>query len=177
MRDPLLERTTVLGLARSWPLPRLTRSRLRRTKRGRWRSVFAQFSLTQIKAIQAEGAHLKHRLRGHLWKQLKSEPRRPWPNRIAPRHLFGSGPGRLQGDLRHEKEPPSCTSPRLGFQLKRRGEHCCRPRHSHICPARLVRQEPLDVSLVPLSGQSGHGWTCCWFDPVANDPFETWFVL
>jgi hypothetical protein len=21
-----------------------------------------------------------------------------------------------------------------------------------------------------LSGHSGHGWTCCWLDPVANDP-------
>jgi len=28
-------------------------------------------------------------------------------------------------------------------------------------------------SLLPLSGRSGHGRTCCSLHPVANDPFET----
>jgi hypothetical protein len=23
-------------------------------------------------------------------------------------------------------------------------------------------------------GHSGRGWTCCWFDPVENDPFRTY---
>ena len=29
------------------------------------------------------------------------------------------------------------------------------------------------MNLLPLSGHSGHGRTCRWFDPVANDPERT----
>jgi hypothetical protein len=24
--------------------------------------------------------------------------------------------------------------------------------------------------MIRSSGHSGHGWTCCWLDPVANEP-------
>jgi hypothetical protein len=32
---------------------------------------------------------------------------------------------------------------------------------------------PFAEPLLPLSGHSGHGRTCCWLDPVVNDPSET----
>ena len=33
-----------------------------------------------------------------------------------------------------------------------------------------IAAEANTLILLPLSGHSGRGWTCCWLDPVANDP-------
>jgi hypothetical protein len=44
--------------------------------------------------------------------------------------------------------------------------------HVHGCtinPQRPVA-EPLMLKLLPLSVFNGHSRTCCWLDPLANDP-------
>ena len=79
---------------------------------------FAQFSLTQIKDIQAEVPTLStgSEKLGDLWKQRLSLSQGGLGRiEIAPRHLFGSGPGRLKGRvsaLPQKRNPKQST--RLG---------------------------------------------------------------
>ena len=42
------------------------------------------------------------------------------------------------------------------------------------CPQMAHRVISLRCGILSLSGHSGHGRTCCWLDPAANDPNETW---
>src|SRR5258706_7892689 len=49
---------------------------------------------------------------------------------------------------------------------------------NHVHAGAINRQWPVvlllnALNLLPLSGHSGHGRTCCWLDPVAKDPKQT----
>ena len=81
--------------------------------------------------------------------------------RRTPRDLFGSN-----GLMADHSEVAEFVAhdPRLQFRsLKSRlGQH-----HQPTIAGRCVTNA---LNLLPLSVHSGHGRTCCWHDPVANDP-------
>jgi hypothetical protein len=41
---------------------------------------------------------------------------------------------------------------------------------------RAIASDTNTLILLPLSAHSGHGRTCYWFTPVANDPIRKWSV-
>src|SRR5438067_1973160 len=59
---------------------------------------------------------------------------------------------------------------RVTFQEVLRGNHVER---ATINPQGHIWAAANTLSLLPLSGHSGHHRTCCWFDSVANDPTAT----